>query len=141
MPRLKKAIASAYSPFCGRELDPGSDVLVTTGANEGLGAAMLAFVNPGEEILMFEPYFDQYLRYAKLCDAVVKPIALQPPAEVSFKTISSADWTFDASALEKAITPKTRAIVGLSQIRRLLVLTLMTPDTQQSLSIGAVGHL
>lgn len=112
MPRLKKAIASSYSPFFGKELDPATEVLITTGANEGLGAAMLAFVNPGEEILMFEPYFDQYLRYAKLCGAIVKPIALHPPAKVNSETISSADWTFDSLALERAITPRTRAIVS-----------------------------
>ena len=58
-PRLKKAIADAYSPLWGRELDPEAEVTITTGANEGMLSAFMAFVEEGDEVIIFEPFFDQ----------------------------------------------------------------------------------
>lgn len=58
-PRLKKALAKAYSPFFGREIDPETEISITTGANEGMLSAMMAFVEPGEEVIVLEPFFDQ----------------------------------------------------------------------------------
>lgn len=58
-PRLKKAIADAYSPLWGRELDPETEVTITTGANEGMLSAFMAFVEEGDEVIIFEPFFDQ----------------------------------------------------------------------------------
>ena len=59
-PRLKKAIADAYSPFFGKGIDPETEVTITTGANEGMLSAFMAFVEPGDEVVLFEPFFDQY---------------------------------------------------------------------------------
>lgn len=58
-PRLKKAIADAYSPFWGREINPETEVTITTGANEGMLSAFMAFIEPGDEVIIFEPFFDQ----------------------------------------------------------------------------------
>lgn len=58
-PRLKKAIADAYSPFWGRQLNPDTEVTITTGANEGMLSAFMAFIEPGDEVILFEPFFDQ----------------------------------------------------------------------------------
>lgn len=76
-PRLKKAIADAYSPFWGRQLDPETEVTITTGANEGMYilrfetielllnckigmlSAFMAFIEEGDEVIVFEPFFDQ----------------------------------------------------------------------------------
>jgi len=58
-PRLKKAIADAYSPFFGREINPNTEVTITTGANEGILCAFMGFVEPGDEVIVFEPFFDQ----------------------------------------------------------------------------------
>lgn len=58
-PRLKKAIADAYSPFFGKQLNPDTEVTITTGANEGCLSAFMGFVEPGDEVVLFEPFFDQ----------------------------------------------------------------------------------
>lgn len=58
-PRLKKAIANAYSPFFGRTLDPEKEVTITTGANEGMLSAFMAFLEQDDEVIVFEPFFDQ----------------------------------------------------------------------------------
>lgn len=60
-PRLKKAIADAYSPFWGKEIDPETEVTITTGANEGMLSAFMAFIEEGDEVIIFEPFFDQYV--------------------------------------------------------------------------------
>ncbi len=56
---MKKAIADAYSPFLGRDLNPNTEVTITTGANEGMLSAFMAFIEPGDEVIIFEPFFDQ----------------------------------------------------------------------------------
>lgn len=58
-PRLKKALADAYSPFFGRKLNPDTEVTITTGANEGILSALMGFVEDGDEVIVFEPFFDQ----------------------------------------------------------------------------------
>lgn len=58
-PRLKKAITDAYSPFLGRKVNPNTEVTITTGANEGMLSAFMAFIEPGDEVIIFEPFFDQ----------------------------------------------------------------------------------
>lgn len=58
-PRLKKAIADAYSPIMERQLNPDTEVVVTTGANEGMLSAFMAFIEPGDEVILIEPFFDQ----------------------------------------------------------------------------------
>lgn len=60
-PRLKKAIANAYSPFFGRDINPDTEVTITTGANEGILCALMGFVEPGDEVIVFEPFFDQWV--------------------------------------------------------------------------------
>ncbi|GAB1192259.1 hypothetical protein APSETT444_001448 [Aspergillus pseudonomiae] len=58
-PRLKQAIADAYSPSFGRKLNPDTEVTITTGANEGMLSAFMGFIEPGDEVIIFEPFFDQ----------------------------------------------------------------------------------
>ena len=57
--RLRQAIANAYSPLMGKQIDPNTEVVVTTGANEGILCAFMGFVEAGDEVIVFEPYFDQ----------------------------------------------------------------------------------
>ncbi len=65
-PRLKKAIAKAYSPFFGKDINPDTEVTITTGANEGILCAFMGFVEPGDEVIVFEPFFDQWVDWLQM---------------------------------------------------------------------------
>ncbi|KAK4991292.1 arylformamidase [Elasticomyces elasticus] len=110
-PRLKKAIAAAYSPFFGREIDPEKEVTITTGANEGMLSAFMAFLEAGDEVILFEPFFDQYISNIEMPGGKVVYVPLHPPKDGATKTTSASEWTLDMSELEKAVTDKTRMIV------------------------------
>ncbi|KAK4912442.1 hypothetical protein LTR28_013900, partial [Elasticomyces elasticus] len=109
--QLKKAIAAAYSPFFGREIDPEKEVTITTGANEGMLSAFMAFLEAGDEVILFEPFFDQYISNIEMPGGKVVYVPLHPPKDGATKTTSASEWTLDMSELEKAVTDKTRMIV------------------------------
>jgi len=110
-PRLKKAIADAYSPFFGRTLDPETEVTITTGANEGMLSAFMAFVEPGDEVIVFEPFFDQYISNIEMPGGKVVYVPLHPPENGATANTSAGEWSLNMSELEKAVTDKTRMIV------------------------------
>ena len=56
---LREAISEAYEPYFGKKLNPETEIVITSGANEGELSAFMAFVEPGDEVIVFEPYFDQ----------------------------------------------------------------------------------
>ncbi|KAI4625740.1 hypothetical protein J4E80_002873 [Alternaria sp. BMP 0032] len=110
-PRLKKAIADAYSPFFGRTIDPDKEVTITTGANEGMLSAFMGFLEEGDEVIVFEPFFDQYISNIEMPGGKVVYVPLHPPKDGATKTTSAAEWSLDMKELEAAVTPKTRMIV------------------------------
>ncbi|GAM86275.1 hypothetical protein ANO11243_042870 [Dothideomycetidae sp. 11243] len=110
-PRLKKAIADAYSPFFGRILNPETEVTITTGANEGMLSAFMGFLEQGDEVIVFEPFFDQYISNIEMPGGKVVYVPLQPPKEGATRTTSASEWILDIKALENAITDKTRMLV------------------------------
>ena len=97
---LREALAVKYSPALGFDINPETEITVTCGATEALMATILALVDPGEEIIVFEPFYENYLPQSILGDAVVRTITLQSPR-----------WQFDVQELEKAFNAKTRAII------------------------------
>ena len=99
-PRLRNAIAADWANRFGRELDPDREVTVTTGATEGLFISMLAFINPGDEVLFFEPFYDAYVPQVVMAGGTVKVVRLQPP-----------DWSFDPQELRAAITNRTKMLL------------------------------
>ena len=99
-PRLRNAIAQTWGAAYGRAIDPDSEITVTTGATEGMHAALLALVDPGDEVILFEPFYDAYVGDIAYAGATPRFITLQPP-----------DWSFDPDILAAAFTPKTRAII------------------------------
>ncbi|KAI9739450.1 MAG: hypothetical protein M1818_005138 [Claussenomyces sp. TS43310] len=110
-PRLKKAIADAYSPFWGRQLNPDTEVTITTGANEGILSAFMAFIEEGDEVIIFEPFFDQYLSNIEMPGGKIVYVPLHPPAKGDTETCSAAEWSIDFAELEAAISPHTKMIV------------------------------
>jgi len=98
---LRDAIAAKTArTYPGWEPDPETEITVTCGATEGMIAAMLALVDPGDEIIVFEPFYENYGPDAILTGAVPRYVALEPP-----------DWAFDPDALRAAVTGRTRGIV------------------------------
>jgi N-succinyldiaminopimelate aminotransferase len=96
---LRDAVAGHYRRHFGQEID-ADHVCVTSGATEALGAAILATVQPGEEVIIFTPAYDSYAPMIRRAGATPVEIALQPPG-----------WRLDSGALRAAITPKTSAIL------------------------------
>ena len=98
--RLRKAISGKQRREYGLDYDPETEVLVASGATGGLHAAAMALLNPGDEVLLFEPFYGDHV--ATLKSMRIKPVivALNPP-----------DWSLDPRALRAAITPRTRAIL------------------------------
>ena len=110
-PRLKKAIADAYSPFFGRTINPNAEVTVTTGANEGMLSAFMAFLESGDEAIVFEPFFDQYVSNIEMPGGKVVYVPMHPPKTGATQTTSASEWTIDINAFEAAITEKTKMVV------------------------------
>ena len=72
IPGLRQAIADRYGPLLGRDLDPGAEITVTSGCTEALAASFLGLVNPGDEVVLIEPYYDAYPVNAAIAGAVPK---------------------------------------------------------------------
>ncbi|MBX3071192.1 MAG: aminotransferase class I/II-fold pyridoxal phosphate-dependent enzyme [Thermomicrobiales bacterium] len=99
-PALRKAIATTWTPQLDREIDPETEVTVTTGATEAIYAALQAFLGPGDELLAFEPFYDSYPAATLLAGATFVPVRLHAP-----------DWPLPHEALESAVTPRTKALL------------------------------
>ena len=97
---FREAIAAKYKKWYGLDYDPEREITVCCGATEGMIASMLAVTNPGDEVVVFEPYYENYGPDILLCNAQRKLIALRPP-----------DWTFDPDELRRAFSSKTKAII------------------------------
>ncbi|KAF8623427.1 hypothetical protein AX15_006369 [Amanita polypyramis BW_CC] len=108
--RLREAIKKFYSPLFGRDLDVESEILVTSGANGGQYGVFTAFLEQGDEVIMFEPFFDQYLPSVTFNGGKPVYVPLHPPSD-NIKKPSSGDWTIDIDELRRAVTPRTKMII------------------------------
>jgi len=100
IPELRTAIAAHYRHWQGVDLDANTEVMVTSGATEALAGAILGIVEPGDEVVLFEPMYDAYLPLVRLAGGVPKFVTLQPP-----------HFRLTEEALSKAFSPKTKAVV------------------------------
>ncbi|OCH89650.1 PLP-dependent transferase [Obba rivulosa] len=108
--RLRHAIKDFYGPQLGRDLDVETEILVTSGANEGEYSVFVAFLEPGDEVIMFEPFFDQYLASITFNSGVPIYVPLHPLTDKDKPT--SNDWVIDFDELRRrAITPRTKMII------------------------------
>ncbi|WP_034462147.1 MULTISPECIES: aminotransferase [unclassified Afipia] len=100
IPELRQAIATHYSHWHGLQLDPMSEVMVTSGATEALTGSILGLVQPGDEVLLFQPMYDSYVPIIRLAGGIPKFLRLEPP-----------HWRLPEEAIRAAITPKTRYVI------------------------------
>jgi aminotransferase len=98
--RLRLAIADKSKRFYGMDLDPDREITVTCGATEAMMATMLAVVEDGDEVIVFEPFYENYV-----------PDAAMSGAKLVFVTLRGSDFTFEPDELRAAFSPKTRAII------------------------------
>jgi N-succinyldiaminopimelate aminotransferase len=100
VPPLRAAIADHQRRFYGLEVDPDREILVTAGATEAIAATLLALVEPGDEVIAFEPYYDSYAACIAMAGGVRVPVTLTAP-----------DFRPDLDALRAAVTDRTRVIL------------------------------
>jgi aspartate/methionine/tyrosine aminotransferase len=99
-PRLRAAIARTWNDRYGMDIDPEREVTVTSGATEAIFDAVQALVSPGDEIIVFEPFYDSYLPSAIMASASLRVVTLRPP-----------DWSFDPREAADAFGPRTRLLL------------------------------
>jgi N-succinyldiaminopimelate aminotransferase len=97
---LRQAIAAHQKRYNGLDFLPDSEILVTAGATEAIAACLLSLCEIGDEVVMFEPYYDSYAACTAMAGAQRRVVQLRAP-----------DWSFEPEALENAITDRTRLIL------------------------------
>jgi N-succinyldiaminopimelate aminotransferase len=100
VPVLREAVAEHQRRWYGLDVDPDTEVVVTTGATEAIAAAVLGIVEPGDEVIVLEPYYDSYVAVLQMAGAVRRPVTLRAP-----------DFRLPLDELRAAVTPRTTAIL------------------------------
>jgi len=100
IPELRHAVADHQQHWYGLTYDPETEVLVTAGATEAIAASLLSLLEPGDEVIAFEPYYDSYAACIAMAGAERRPITLRAPS-----------FAFDPDELRRAVTPRTRLIL------------------------------
>jgi aspartate/methionine/tyrosine aminotransferase len=97
---FRDAIAEKWQELTGAAIDPEKEITVCCGSTECMMASLMATINPGDEVIVFEPFYENYGPDAILSGAQLRYVQLRPP-----------DWSFDAGELEQAFTPRTKSII------------------------------
>ncbi|HEV3171475.1 MAG TPA: pyridoxal phosphate-dependent aminotransferase [Actinocrinis sp.] len=105
IPELRHAVADHQRDWYGLDYNPDTEVLITAGATEAIAAALLGLVNPGDEVIAFEPYYDSYVACIAMAGGVRVPATLQSP------TPEQPRWHPDLDALAASITGRTRVLL------------------------------
>ena len=100
LPVLREAIARHYSRFQGLDLDPETEIMVTSGATEALAGALLALIEPGDEVVLFQPMYDAYLPLVRRAGGVPRFVTLTPP-----------HWRFEEADLAAAFSSRTKVVL------------------------------
>jgi aminotransferase len=100
VPELRRAIAKKLAAQNGLQFTGEGDIVVTSGSSSAFYGACLAVLDPGDEVILFEPYYGYHADTLSAVGAEARYVTLRPP-----------DWTFDAAEVERVVTPRTRAIV------------------------------
>lgn len=127
IPALRQAIARHQQRHYGLELDPDSEVVVTTGCTEGIAAALLGLVDPGDEVIVLEPYYDSYVAMIQMAGGVRRPVTLRGPG-----------FRLDVDELRAAVSPRTRFVLLNSPHNP--TGTVLTPDELAGVALVAREH-
>ncbi len=100
LPALREAVAQKYTRFTGLKADPEREVTITCGSSEAIVASLLALVNPGEKVIIFEPFYENYLPGLALCGATPIFVRLKDPS-----------WTLDLSDLKRAFSQNPKCLI------------------------------
>lgn len=100
MPELRQAVAAHYAHWHDVTFDPMSEIMVTSGATEALGGALFGLIEPGDEVIVFQPMYDSYVPIIRRAGGIPKFVRLEPP-----------HWLLPEEAIRRAITPKTRFVL------------------------------
>ncbi|WP_089178195.1 aminotransferase [Bosea sp. AS-1] len=100
LPELRQAVATHYKHWQGLDLDPNSEIMVTSGATEAIAGALMALVAPGDDVVLFEPMYDAYVPLVRRAGGIPKFVTLTPP-----------HFGLTEEALAKAFSPKTRVVL------------------------------
>lgn len=100
IPELRQATATHYKHWQGLDLDPETEVMVTSGATEAIAGALMALVTPGDEVVLFEPMYDAYVPLVRRAGGIPKFVTLTPP-----------HFGLTEEALTKAFSPKTKVVL------------------------------
>ena len=148
IPALRQAIAAHQKRHYDLVVDPDDGVVVTAGATEAIAAAILAFTDPGDEVVVLEPYYDSYTACIAMAGGVRRPVTLRPP-----------DFRLDVDALRAAVTPRTRyllinsphnptgAVLGREELEAIAAvaqehdLVVVTDEVYERLTFDGVGHI
>ena len=148
IPALRQAIARHQQRHYGLSLDPDTQVVVTTGCTEALAGAILGLVDPGDEVVVLEPYYDSYVAVLQMAGAVRRPVTLHAP-----------DFRLDVDALRAAVSPATRFLLvnsphnptgtvlrddELAALAAVAVerdLTVITDEVYEHLTFDGVRHM
>ncbi|MFE7052564.1 pyridoxal phosphate-dependent aminotransferase [Streptomyces californicus] len=127
VPELRAAVAAHQERFYGLSWSPETEVLVTTGATEAIAASLLALLEPGDEVIAFEPYYDSYAACIAMAGARRVPLTLRAPG-----------FRPDLDELRSLITPRTRLL--LLNTPHNPTGTVLTPDELSGIAALAVEH-
>jgi N-succinyldiaminopimelate aminotransferase len=100
LPDLRKAVSSHYKKWQNLDLDPDSEIMITSGATEAIAGALMALIQPGDEVVLFQPMYDAYVPLVQRAGGVPRFVKLSPP-----------HWRFDEEQLARVFTPKTKVVL------------------------------
>jgi N-succinyldiaminopimelate aminotransferase len=100
LPELRQATATHYKHWQGLDLDPGSEIMVTSGATEAIAGALMALVSPGDEVVLFEPMYDAYVPLVRRAGGIPKFVTLRPP-----------HFGLSEEVLAAAFSPRTKVVL------------------------------
>ena len=100
LPELRQAIAEKLERYNRMQVDPETDITVSAGATGAFHSACAALLNPGDEVILFEPYYQYHINALVAVEAVPVAVSMQPPA-----------WSYSMAQLEEVVTPRTKAVI------------------------------